>query len=452
MNKFYFLLITTILFLIFSCTQDVMEVSNLDIQLENQIRSAAPDNTLDYWILADSRDYDKIPQDPKNPLTREKVQLGNFLFFETGLALDPQYDIAKESYSCSSCHIAEADFKPGRMQGIGDGGVGTGNKGEARYKHSAYPDAASLDVQGIRPLTVLNVAYSAKNTNWNGSFGSGNANQGFEHRFSEDVDEGLSLNNLGFQGLETQLMEGFKLHRMKMDPQIADTLGYKPLFDAAFAEVPEEERYSPKNVALAMAAYLRTINTTEAPFQKWLKGDKYAMTEQEKRGALLFFSKANCTSCHAGPAFSDTRFFAVGVNNLDALPTFVDEPRARNKNYGRGFFTGIKEDLHKFKVPTLYNLTGTPFYFHGSSKRELRDVVEYFNKAVPENPDVPEDVLASNFKPLGLTSTEVNDITAFLANALDDPEVTRYKPESLPSGNCFPNNDPVSRQENGCAE
>ena len=174
------------------------------------------------------------------------------------------------------------------------------------------------------------------------------------------------------------------------------------------------------------------------------------MSEQEKRGALLFFSKANCTSCHAGPAFSDTRFFAVGANNLDVLPSFVDPPRAANKNFGRGFFTGNKEDLHKFKVPTLYNLTGTPFYFHGSSQRNLRDVVEYFNKAIPENTNVPEENLAANFRPLGLTSSEVDDITAFLANALDDPNVARYKPEYLLSGNCFPNNDAVSRRDGGC--
>src|SRR5690606_41754742 len=79
---------------------------------------------------------------------------------------------------------------------------------------NSFPTRRSSDlVQGIRPLTVLNVAYSAKNTLWNGSFGSGHANEGFEHRFSEDVDGGLSLNNLGFDGLETQLIEGFDLHR-----------------------------------------------------------------------------------------------------------------------------------------------------------------------------------------------------------------------------------------------
>lgn len=450
MNKFY--LLTLGVLLLASCTQDVMNVSDLDIQLESDIRAAAPDNSLGYWILADSRDYQNIPQDPKNPLTADKVKLGNFLFFETGIAQNPKFEAGRETYSCSSCHIAEADFKPGRMQGIGDGGIGTGHRGEARVKNSIYPNAAALDVQGIRPLTVLNVAYSAKNTQWNGSFGSGHANEGFEHRFSDDVDDGLSLNNLGFEGLETQLMEGFDLHRFEMNPQLANSLGYIELFDAAFPDVAVEERYTPKSVALAMAAYLRTINTTEAPFQKWLKGDKYAMTDQEKRGAQLFFTKANCTSCHAGPAFSDTRFFAVGVNNLNALPTFVDEPRARNKNFGRGFFTGNKDDLHKFKVPTLYNLTGTPFYFHGSSKRNLRDVVEYFNKAIPENPDVPEDVLAANFKPLGLDSQEVDDITAFLANALDDPTVARYKPDYLPSGNCFPNNDPISRRDGGCLD
>ncbi|WP_236969394.1 cytochrome-c peroxidase [Membranihabitans marinus] len=450
MAKNLLLFLSLFTFFIISCSDDVMHVSDLDVKLEKSVRDAAPDNSLDYWVLHNSKDLENIPQDPRNPLTPSKVELGNFLFFETGIALDNKFDAGKQTYSCSSCHIAEADFKPGRMQGIGDGGFGTGNVGETRLKHESYPGAADLDVQGIRPLTVLNVAYSAKNTQWNGSFGSGHANEGFEHRFSDDVDAGLALNNLGYEGLETQLQEGFSLHRFKMDPAIADSLGYIELFDAAFPDVPVEERYSPLNVALAMAAYLRTINTTEAPFQKWLKGDKYALTDQEKRGALLMFTKANCTSCHSGPAFSDTRFFAIGVNNLDELATFVDEPRALNKNFGRGFFTGNADDLHKFKVPTLYNLTGTPFYFHGSSKRSLREVVEYFNDAIPENPDVPTELIASNFKPLGMTESEIDDLTAFLANGLDDPTVERYKPSYLPSGLCFPNNDIVSRREHGC--
>ena len=175
-----------------------------------------------------------------------------------------------------------------------------------------------------------------------------------------------------------------------------------------------------------------------------------AMTEAQKRGAVVFFTDANCTSCHSSPAFSATRFFALGVNDLDDLVSFNEGPEAAKKNLGRGNFTGREEDMFKFKVPTLYNLDGTPFYFHGSSKRSLEEVVEYFDNAIPENPDVPVEQIAAEFKPLNLTQQQRDDLVAFLRYGLKDTNVEHYMPSALPSGRCFPNADMQSRREIGC--
>ena len=155
-------------------------------------------------------------------------------------------------------------------------------------------------------------------------------------------------------------------------------------------------------------------------------------------------------SCHTSAAFSAVRFFAVGVNNLDDQVSFKETPQLAKKNLGRGGFTGREEDMHKFKVPTLYNLQGSPFYFHGSSKTSLEEVVDYFDLAIPENRDVPESQIASEFRPLGLTHQQKTDLVAFLKYGLQDPTVERYKPASLPSGRCFPNADPLSKREIGC--
>jgi cytochrome c peroxidase len=106
--------------------------------------------------------------------------------------------------------------------------------------------------------------------------------------------------------------------------------------------------------------------------------------------------------------------------------------------------------MHKFKVPQLYNMKDVGFYFHGGSKRSLREVVEYFNDGVPENPIVPAAQIAYNFRPLGLTESEMDDLTEFLENGLYDPDMLRYKPDAVMSGNCFPDNDRFSRDDMDC--
>jgi len=431
-----------------ACVSDTIQGDRLDLQLMDIVNKAAPGGSLDHYILPSSTDLASIPQDPRNPLTKDKVELGKFLFFETGMGVVPENEVGHSTYSCASCHVPAADFKPGRKQGIGEGGFGFGFRGESRVKHSEYEEV-QMDVQGIRPLSVLNVAFSAENTLWNGAFGSGGANEGTEEVWGV-VDELTEVNHLGYQGLESQNIEGLNLHRLLMTPDLAKELNYKSYFDKVFPEFNEEERYSNITTSLAISAYLRTLTTTEAPFQKWLKGDMSAMSSNEKRGALLFFGDANCSSCHTSPAFSAVRFFALGVNDLDHQVSFKEGPEAAKKNLGRAGFTGRDEDLYKFKVPHLYNLQGTQFYFHGSSKRSLEEVVDYFDKGIPENLNVPTDALAADFKPLNLSEQEKADLVSFLKFGLQDPSVMKYAPSGLPSGNCFPNADWKSRREIGC--
>ncbi|MEM1121868.1 MAG: hypothetical protein AAGJ18_15560, partial [Bacteroidota bacterium] len=81
---------------------------------------------------------------------------------------------------------------------------------------------------------------------------------------------------------------------------------------------------------------------------------------------------------------------------------------------------------------------------------DLRSVVEYFNEGIPENDNVPTSQIARQFRPLYMTDQEMEDLTVFLEKSLRDPDLDRYVPTSLLSGNCFPNNDPSSRSELGC--
>lgn len=433
------------LVLLSSCAKDQLKpIDEIDADLKQAINVTSPNSSYTYYILPDGSDLSLIPQDPKNPLSETKVQLGNFLFFETGLAEDALTEEAKGTYSCSTCHVPEAGFKPGKAQGIADGGLGYGYFGEQRLRNTVYEES-EMDVQGARPLSMVNVGF-VENTMWNGSFGSTGVNVG-----TEDVWIDILIgNHYGFQGIETQNFEGMKVHRLTMNPEMAVDLGYKEMFDIAFANEPDpEKRYSDSTASLAISAYIRTITASEAPFQNWLRGDKFAMSVEEKKGAMLFFGEASCTKCHYGPGFASPEFQALGVKDMYQRPSFgtsIDDKR----NIGRAGFTGNEEDMFAFKVPQLYNLEGTPFYFHGASKSSIREVVEYKNLAQSENENVDQSLISEKFQPLNLSEKEIDQLTLFLTKSLRDPNLLRYKPESLPSGNCFPNADPQSIMDIGC--
>lgn len=432
-----------LLALLLACNNDVIEYTDLDLKLEQVLASSADTKDYKYYKLPSSEDYASIPQDPRNPLTEEKINLGKMLFFETGLANNPIYPESKGTYSCASCHIPSAGFRPGRAQGIADGGLGFGSNGEGRFRNSKYKES-EMDVQSARPLALINTAF-VPNTMWNGSFGSFDANEGTEHLWV-DAHE---VNNLMLSGLEAVNTEGLHLHRMDVNQQVLDDLGYTQLYDQVFSDWPTAERYTNQATSFAISAYLRTILSNEAPFQKWLQGDNAALTEQEKKGAILFFNKARCASCHNQPNLGANEFYALGVNDLHSIASFNENPDDL-RNLGRGGFTKDPADNYKFKVPQLYNLSDTKFFFHGSSHRTLEEVIEYFDLAIPENSTVPSSQIAPEFSSIGLSESEKADLLSFLENALRDPVLDRYVPDAVLSGNCFPNNDPQSRDDLGC--
>ena len=229
---------------------------------------------------------------------------------------------------------------------------------------------SEIDAQGTRPMTVMNVTFMT-NTLWSGLFGANDRNEGTESSWT-----GLAeVIHTGYAGLEAQNIEGFDLHRLEINDRVLYDFGYAEYFDKAFPDIDVKDRYNPVTASFAMGAFLRTILTNEAPFQKYLKGDVNALTDEQKEGALLFMGKANCISCHRSPSFSNMQFFALGPNdmyNFGGLNTSADDPR----NLGRGMFTGREEDNYKFKVPQLYNLKAYESFFHGSSKYHIEDVVD----------------------------------------------------------------------------
>jgi cytochrome c peroxidase len=434
---------------------DLDSKSPLDQELKSLLVSHSNGAGVDFFRLPRSNQLHRIPQDPLNPLTTHKVRLGKFLFNETALAMNNVRPEGEEAYSCGSCHLASGRFAANVPQGMAEGGMGFGLIGEGRVFNPTYDSNPDMpDCQPIRTPSFLNGAYQELML-WNGAFGGVGDNIGTEAKWA--AGSPLESNWLGMQGLESQAHGGLRAHRMEdvESSRITAIPEYQRLFRKAFPG--EAEPINRLNTALAIAAFERTVLANEAPFQKWLQGNTNAMTEQEKRGAIVFFGNGNCVGCHTGPGLNSMTFNAMGMKDLDGAwdmarvnlapfgGTVPDDARR-----GRGGFTGNPDDDYKFKTPPLYNLLDGPFYGHGASFSSIRDVVLYMNAGIPENPLVPVSQLAPEFQPLGLTNDEIDDVVSFLETALYDDDLMRYQPTRLPSGNCFPVNDPMARVDLGC--
>lgn len=437
-----------VLGLLAACTKDQPIQSDLDIELDRSLKLASNNIGRSFFVLPNSNDFSAIPQDVNNRLNSAKVELGKFLFHETVLAENPRLPAGMHRFSCASCHHAKAGFQANIPQGIGEGGLGFGARGEGRFADPAYP-TDSIDIQPIRTPSAMNGAYQ-RNQLWNGQFGATHLNVGTEANWTAGTPK--EVNHLGFEGLEIQAIAGQGVHRLKIDTAFLGSLPrYTELFNQAFPNVAAGQRMNKTNAGLAIAAYERTLLSNQAPFQLWLRGDNGAMSDDEKKGALLFFGKAQCGSCHTGPALNSMDFHALGMEDLKNGSYGVVNVNANSSEHkGRGGFTGKAGDMYKFKVPQLYNLNDSRHYGHGASMQSVKDVVKYKNNAVAENPNVPKSQLSSHFKPLNLTYADIDLITLFIERSLYDPSLLRYQPERLPSGYCFPNNDPKSKADMGC--
>ena len=438
--------------ILWSCgsNKDAVETSG-DQQLRKALTEASTGKGGAFYLLPESTDFEKIPQDPRNLLTADKVALGRLLFHETGLAMNPNRSVGYQTYSCASCHHAKAGFQACVPQGIAEGGSGFGKSGESRVIGGGYT-AKDIDVQAIRSPSAMNVAFQ-KNILWNGQFGATHLNAGTEAAWS--VGTPKEKNKLGFEGLETQAIAGQGVHHLGFNPNfIINKPVYRELYDKVFGlKTINDPEKSVINVGLAIAAYERTLLSNQAPFQRWLRGEYNAMTEDQKLGAVLFFGKARCYTCHNGPALANMEFHGLGFRDLTngqyGVNTVVNAGSEKVEHKGRGGFTGKATDMYKFKVPQLYNLKDSPFYGHGASFTTIEAVIAYKNAAVSQNPNVPRSQLAAGFVPLQLSSLEVKQLTEFIKEGLYDPKLSRYVPQSLPSGLAFPNNDAVSRKDLG---
>lgn len=428
-------------------------------QLEDAIEA---EGGREAFLMPEDGDYDNIPQDPNNSITAEKVALGQMLYHETALATAGNNPGLEGTWSCASCHHVDAGFKSGIPQGIAEGGSGFGDLGEGREMATGFdPDSSDPEmVPDTQPLTspaVLNAAYQEVML-WNGQFGNqegGVVNAGLADDILMSAGTPKAENVRQLAGIEIQAIAGLGVHRLNVETD--SVLQTNPMYQALFAAAyPDGSADVLEDAGKAIAAYERTILANKSPFQEWLRGDDDAMTEQQKRGAVLFFGKAGCVDCHRGPALSSAvgateseMFFDVGFANFDFTHDQIHGSPDDAAFRGRGGFTDEEADDFKFKVPQLYNLIDSNVFGHGASFTTVREVLEYKNTGVVQRDSNAESV-DDRFTTLDLTSTELSDLETFIEDALYDPNLDRYVPIAIPTGNCFPAADDIAEIDLGC--
>lgn len=413
--------------------------SALDLSLASALSAKSGGIGASYFTLPESTDYARIPQDPKNRITSAKVALGRMIYHDSYFGQDSKRADSKGTYACASCHFAEGGFSSNRPQALSDGGWGFANFGKDRTFNPLFA-LSDIDSPTIKSPSILNCAYQ-KNQLWNGQFGATGVNIDTHANWTPGTAK--DKNNLGYEGVETQAIAAQDVHRLKFNELLITGAGYKGMFDAAFGDWPVYQRYSQVTAGLAIAAYERTVLANRSPWQVYLRGDRAALTDSMKRGALLFFGKADCVRCHTGPALNTMEFHGLGLKDLYQHPGVINTNAGSPENLGRGGFTGNAADNYKFKVPQLYNTAQAPYLGHGASIHDVRDFIEYLNTGVAENGAVPGSQV--DLLPLGLTSDEMDDLAAFVEQGLFDPNVLRYKPASVLSGSAMPVNDRQAR-------
>lgn len=301
----------------------------------------------------------KVRHPSKNPPSEAKIALGKQLYFDPRMSQD-------STISCASCHDPKKGWSNGEAVATGVGGL----KG------------------GRSSPTIINSAYGRM------QFWDGRA------RDLEEQALGPIQNPIEMTMTLDEVVE--RLNQIE---------GYKQQFQDVFGTDVTSE-----GIALAIAAYERTVLSGDAPYDRFKAGDDNALSESALRGLKLFTGKAHCTACHSGPNFTDNGFHNLGVS--------INKPEP---DLGREAISGLLGDRGAFKTPTLREIARTAPYMHDGSLATLEDVIEHYDRGGTPNPQLDEEIF-----PLKLTAEEKTDLITFLKEGLSSESYPEHEPPELP--------------------
>jgi cytochrome c peroxidase len=341
------------------------------------------------WGLPDWVPLPVIP--PDNPMTKEKVELGRHLFYDKRMSAD-------NTMSCATCHQQDKAFTDGKPLSKGITGQ--------EAKRSA--------------MSLANVAYLPVLT-WSNPLLTSLEVQALIPLFGEHPIE------MGMAGKDALLFE-----RLKADPT------YRKLFKEAFpaeSRVGDDALYSLSTVTKALASFQRSLVSVNSPYDRYRYGGELsAIGPAAKRGEALFFGeKMECYHCHGGFNFTDNikhsrmPFPELGFHNTGLYNT-DGKGRYPVGHTGIEEFTGVANDMGKFRTPTLRNIAKTAPYMHDGSIPDLATVIRsHYAKAGRSESSVGGvNPLRSKFMVgFEVSNEEVRDLVAFLEALTDDSFLSR---------------------------
>ena len=200
---------------------------------------------------------------------------------------------------------------------------------------------------------------------------------------------------------------------------------YRKAFRTAFSK-KRSEPVSEQEVYRAIASYIRTLNPYSSAFDKYLGGNKTALTDNQKAGFNLFMGKAQCGTCHFAPLFNGLIPPFYSLTEFEVLGTTKTEDLV-NPEYdtdeGRFVFRPIKFYKGAFKTPTVRNSAKTGPYMHNGAFNSLESLMEFYNQGggAGLGLDFPTQTLSTG--KLNLTDTEKMQIIKFLDSLTDDLKI-----------------------------
>lgn len=258
-----------------------------------------------------------LPLPPAPQLPPEKVALGKRLFHDPRLSHD-------NSISCASCH----DLSRGGTD------------------QSRFSAGINRTVGNINAPTVFNSSLNVAQF-WDGRAKS------LEEQAAGPVHNPAEMGSSWDE----------VVRKLRKDEE------YQASFRHAYPD-----GISPANIAEAIATFERSLITPNARFDRYLRGEKEALSSDEQEGYRRFVNHG-CTSCHQGAGIGGNMFQRFGI-----MDDFFKDRSPSNADQGRFNVTGLEEDRHVFKVPSLRNVAVTFPYFHDGSAKTLSDAVRVMGK------------------------------------------------------------------------
>jgi cytochrome c peroxidase len=168
--------------------------------------------------------------------------------------------------------------------------------------------------------------------------------------------------------------------------------------DLSLAEAEARVGLPAGDISRALATYVRSLLSGNSAFDRFVNGDRSALTDEEQRGLQIFRGKGNCSACHVGPNFTDEKLHNTGI---------AWTPTANSTSAGSYTDTGAGHG--DFKTPTLREGARTAPYMHDGSLATLKDVVDFYDRGGRPNPDLDPEIHS-----LKLTADEKRDLAALL--------------------------------------